>query len=185
MQAIADHVYHILIIAFVAATIVEAIAKVAKRPRKRKRKHTLNAPRETVEQREQRMREHYEAFGARWSEWLAQPRGHGDAARIVTAARIWGAPERGAAFPRRFHDAQLGKVMLDKRSYLAMLDAPVRSSASFVALRASARARAKWTACVGCPPRPWSWEPSPYGTRSAPCATSLVWLPRGRLSPMP
>ena len=40
MQAIADHVYHILIIAFVVATIVEAIAKVAKRPRKRKR--TLN-----------------------------------------------------------------------------------------------------------------------------------------------
>ena len=27
MQAIADHVYHILIIAFVAATIVEAIVK--------------------------------------------------------------------------------------------------------------------------------------------------------------
>lgn len=124
MQAIADHVYHILIIAFVVATIVEAIVKVAKRPRKRKRKRTLNAPRETVEQREQRMREHYEAFGARWSEWLAQPRGHGDAARIVTAASIWGAPEQGASFPRRFHDAQLGKVMLDKRSYLAMLDAP-------------------------------------------------------------
>ena len=37
MQAIADHVYHILIIAFVAATIVEAIVKFAKRPRKRKR----------------------------------------------------------------------------------------------------------------------------------------------------
>ena len=36
MQAIADHVYHILIIAFVAATIVEAIVKVAKRPRKRR-----------------------------------------------------------------------------------------------------------------------------------------------------
>ena len=35
MQAIADHVYHILIIAFVAATIVEAIVKFAKRPRKR------------------------------------------------------------------------------------------------------------------------------------------------------
>ena len=35
MQAIADHVYHILIIAFVATTIVEAIVKFAKRPRKR------------------------------------------------------------------------------------------------------------------------------------------------------
>lgn len=44
MQAIADHVYHILIIAFVATTIVEAIVKFAKRPRKRKRSPA--APRE-------------------------------------------------------------------------------------------------------------------------------------------
>ena len=42
----------------------------------------------------------------------------------MTAASIWGSPEQGASFPRRFHDAQLGKVMLDKRAYLAMLDAP-------------------------------------------------------------
>lgn len=124
MQAIADHVYHILIIAFVVATIVEAIVKVAKRPRKRKRKRTLNVPRESAAEREKRMQERYAAFGERWREWLDQPRGSGDAGRLVTAASIWGAPERGAAFPRRFHDAQLGKVMLDKRSYLAMLDAP-------------------------------------------------------------
>lgn len=122
MQAIADHVYHILIIAFVAATIVEAIVKATKRPRKRKR--TLNAPRESVVEREKRMRERYAAFGERWREWLDQPRGSGDAGRLVTAASIWGAPEQGASFPRRFHDAQLGKVMLEKRSYLAMLDAP-------------------------------------------------------------
>lgn len=118
MQAIADHVYHILIIAFVAATIVEAIVKVAKRPRKR----TLNAPRESAAEREKRMQERYAAFGERWREWLDQPRGSGDAARIVTAARIWGAPERGAAFPKRFHDSQLGKVMLDKRQYQQMLE---------------------------------------------------------------
>lgn len=122
MQAIADHVYHILIIAFVVATIVEAIVKVAKRPRKRKR--TLNVPRESAAEREKRMQERYAAFGERWREWLDQPRGSGDAGRLVTAASIWGAPEQGASFPRRFHDAQLGKVMLDKRSYLAMLDAP-------------------------------------------------------------
>ena len=122
MQAIADHVYHILIIAFVAATIVEAIVNFAKRPRKRKRAPV--APRESAIEREKRMRERYAAFGERWREWLDQPRGSGDAGRLVTAASIWGRPERGASFPRRFHDAQLGKVMLDKRAYLAMLDAP-------------------------------------------------------------
>ena len=122
MQAIADHVYHILIIAVVAATIVEAIVKVAKRPRTRRR--TLNAPRESAAEREKRMQERYAAFGERWREWLDQPRGSGDTGRLVTAASIWGGPEQGASFPRRFHDAQLGKVTLDKRSYLAMLDAP-------------------------------------------------------------
>lgn len=121
MQAIADHVYHILIIAFVAATIVEAIVKFAKRPRKRKRAPV--APRESAIEREKRMRERYAAFGERWREWLDQPRGSGDAGRLVAASSIWGRPERGASFPRRFHDAQLGKVMLDKRAYLAMLDA--------------------------------------------------------------
>ena len=121
MQAIADHVYHILIIAFVAATVVEAIVKFAKRPRKRKRAPV--APRESAIEREKRMRERYAAFGERWREWLDQPRGSGDAGRLVAASSIWGRPERGASFPRRFHDAQLGKVMLDKRAYLAMLDA--------------------------------------------------------------
>ena len=245
MQAIADHVYHILIIAFVATTIVEAIVKFAKRPRKRKRSPA--APRESAIEREKRMRERYAAFGERWREWLDQPRGSGDAGRLVTAASIWGSPEQGASFPRRFHDAQLGKVMLDKRAYLAMLDAPAdavqprrelaptswatmrldvwalhskvaqkprlmrvwpsgtvrswsctvrassrltrsspaRSSASSEASRALARARAQWMACVGCPPRLWSWESGPYGIPSARCATSPVWLPWGRASPMP
>ena len=123
MQAIADHVYHILIIAVVAATIVEAIVKVAKRPRTRRR--TLNAPRESAAEREKRMQERYAAFGERWREWLDQPRGSGDTGRLVTAASIWGSPEQGASFPRRFHASQLGKVTVEKRSYLAMLDAPV------------------------------------------------------------
>ena len=122
MQAIADHVYHILIIAFVAATIVEAIVKFVRRPRTKKRGPV--APREGAVEREKRMREHYAAFGERWREWLDQPRGSGDSDRLVTAASIWGSPEQGASFPRRFHDAQLGKVMLDKRAYLAMLNAP-------------------------------------------------------------
>ena len=70
------------------------------------------------------MRRRYAEFGTRWQEWNAQPRGQGDEDRLVTAASLWGRPEQGASFPRRFHDAQLGKVMLDKRAYLAMLNAP-------------------------------------------------------------
>ncbi|EWC94948.1 hypothetical protein HMPREF1522_0501 [Actinomyces sp. ICM54] len=122
MQAIADHAYHILIIAFVATTIVQAVIKVVRTPRKKKRGPV--APRESAVDREKRMRERYVAFGERWREWLDQPRGRGDTDRLVTAASIWGSPEQGASFPRRFHDSQLGKVMVDKRSYLAMLDAP-------------------------------------------------------------
>ena len=95
MQAIADHVYHILIIAFVAATIVEAIVKFAKRPRKRKRAPV--APRESAIEREKRMRERYAAFGERWREWLDQPRGSGDAGRLVAASSIWDA--RNAELP--------------------------------------------------------------------------------------
>lgn len=123
MQAIADHAYHILIIAFVATTIVQAVIKVVRTPRKKKRGPV--APRESAVEREERMRWRYAEFGTRWQEWSAQPRGSGDADRLVTAASIWGSPEQGASFPRRFHDSQLGKVMVDKRSYLAMLDAPV------------------------------------------------------------
>ena len=122
MQAIADHAYHILIIAFVATTIVQAVIKVVRTPRKKKRGPV--APRESAVDREKRMREHYATFGKRWREWLDQPRGSGDADRLVTAASIWGSPEQGASFPRRFHDSQLGKISVNKRSYLAMLDAP-------------------------------------------------------------
>ena len=122
MQAIADHAYHILIIVFVATTIVEVIVKAVNKPRKKKCGPV--APRESAAEREKRMRERYAAFGDRWREWLDRPRESGDAGRLVTAASIWGSPESGASFPRRFHDSQLGKVMLDKRSYLAMLDAP-------------------------------------------------------------
>ena len=122
MQAIADHVYHILIIAFVAATILEAIVKFGRRPRKKKRGPV--APRESAVEREERMRRRYAEFGTRWQEWNAQPRGQGDEDRLVTAASLWGRPDARAPFPRRFHDSQLGKIAVNKRSYLAMLDAP-------------------------------------------------------------
>ena len=36
MQAIADHVYHVLIIAFVATTVIEVIVKAARKPRKKR-----------------------------------------------------------------------------------------------------------------------------------------------------
>lgn len=121
MQAIADHAYHVLVIAFVAATVIEVIVKAVRKPRKKKRGPV--APRESAAEREKRMRECYAAFGDRWREWLDWPRGSGDADRLVTAASIWGSPEQGASFPRRFHDSQLGKVMLDKSSYRAMLEA--------------------------------------------------------------
>ena len=122
MQAIADHLYHILIIAFVAGTIIQVIVKVVSQPRKKKRGPV--APREGAVEREKRMRARYAAFGERWREWLDQPRGRGDTDRLVTAASIWGRPDARAPFPRRFHDSQLGKITVNKRSYLAMLDAP-------------------------------------------------------------
>ena len=107
------------------------------KPRNKKRGPV--APRESTVDREKRMRERYAAFGERWREWLDQPRRRGDADRLVTAASIWGSPEQGASFPRRFHDSQLGKAMLDKRSYLAMLDA-----SADVALPGHALAPTSW-----------------------------------------
>ena len=120
---IAGHPYVALLIAVVAFYVVSGIVEAVRTPRKPKSRP--RAPRESAVEREKRMRERYAAFGDRWREWLDQPRGRGDNDRLVTAASIWGSPEQGASFPRRFHDSQLGKVTVDKRSYLAMLDAPV------------------------------------------------------------
>lgn len=122
MEAIAGHPNVVLLIAVVAFYVVLGVVEALRAPRKPKSRP--RAPRESAVEREKRMRERYAAFGERWREWLDQPRGSGDASRLVTAASIWGSPEQGASFPRRFHDAQLGKVMLDKRAYLAMLNAP-------------------------------------------------------------
>lgn len=125
MGVIAGHPYVALLIAVVAFFVVSGIVEAVRTPRKPKPRP--RAPRESAVEREKRMRERYAAFGDRWREWLDQPRGRGDNDRLVTAASIWGSPEQGASFPRRFHDSQLGKVTVDKRSYLAMLDAPVDS----------------------------------------------------------
>ena len=123
MGVVAGHPYVALLIAVVAFYVVSGIVEAVRTPRKPKSRP--RAPRESAVEREKRMRERYAAFGDRWREWLDQPRGRGDNDRLVTAASIWGSPEQGASFPRRFHDSQLGKVTVDKRSYLAMLDAPV------------------------------------------------------------
>ena len=46
MQVLADHAYHVLIIAFVATTVIEVIVKAVNRPRKKKRGPV--APRESA-----------------------------------------------------------------------------------------------------------------------------------------
>ena len=123
MGVIAGHPYVALLIAVVAFYVVSGIVEAVHTPRKPKPRP--RAPRESAVEREERMRRRYAEFGTRWQEWSAQPRGQGDEDRLVTAASLWGRPDARAPFPRRFHDSQLGKVTVDKRSYLAMLDAPV------------------------------------------------------------
>lgn len=122
MEAIAGHPNVALLIAVVAFYVVLGVVEALRAPRKPKSRP--RAPRESAVEREERMRRRYAEFGTRWQEWNAQPRGQGDEDRLVTAASLWGRPDARAPFPRRFHDSQLGKVMVDKRSYLAMLDAP-------------------------------------------------------------
>ena len=52
MQVLADHAYHVLVIAFVAATVIEVIVKAVRKPRKKKRGPV--APRESAAEREKR-----------------------------------------------------------------------------------------------------------------------------------
>ena len=122
MEAIAGHPNVALLIAVVAFYVVLGVVEALRAPRKPKSRP--RAPRESAVEREERMRRRYAEFGTRWQEWNAQPRGQGDEDRLVTAASLWGRPDARAPFPRRFHDSQLGKIAVNKRSYLAMLDAP-------------------------------------------------------------
>ena len=122
MEAIAGHPNVALLIAVVAFYVVLGVVEALRAPSKPKSRP--RAPRESAVEREERMRRRYAEFGTRWQEWNAQPRGQGDEDRLVTAASLWGRPDARAPFPRRFHDSQLGKIAVNKRSYLAMLDAP-------------------------------------------------------------
>ena len=69
MRAIADHAYHILIIVFVATTIVQAVVKIMSKLRKRKRGPV--APRESAADREKRMR----GLRVKMCVWLGVSRG--------------------------------------------------------------------------------------------------------------
>lgn len=122
MEAIAGHPNVALLIAVAAFYVVLGVVEALRAPSKPKSRP--RAPRESAVEREERMRRRYAEFGTRWQEWNAQPRGQGDEDRLVTAASLWGRPDARAPFPRRFHDSQLGKIAVNKRSYLAMLDAP-------------------------------------------------------------
>ena len=122
MEAIAGHPNAALLIAVVAFYVVLGVVEALRAPSKPKSRP--RAPRESAVEREERMRRRYAEFGTRWQEWNAQPRGQGDEDRLVTAASLWERPDARAPFPRRFHDSQLGKIAVNKRSYLAMLDAP-------------------------------------------------------------
>lgn len=122
MEAIAGHPNVALLIAVVAFYVVLGVVEALRAPSKPKSRP--RAPRESAVEREERMRRRYAEFGTRWQEWNAQPRGQGDEDRLVTAASLWGRPDARAPFPRRFHDSQLGKITVNKRSYLAMLEAP-------------------------------------------------------------
>ena len=122
MEAIAGHPNVALLIAVVAFYVVLGVVEALRAPSKPKSRP--RAPRESAVEREERMRRRYAELGTRWQEWNAQPRGQGDEDRLVTAASLWGRPDARAPFPRRFHDSQLGKIAVNKRSYLAMLDAP-------------------------------------------------------------
>jgi len=122
LEAIAGHLNAALLIAVVAFYVVLGVVEALRAPSKPKSRP--RAPRESAVEREERMRRRYAEFGTRWQEWNAQPRGQGDEDRLVTAASLWGRPDARAPFPRRFHDSQLGKIAVNKRSYLAMLDAP-------------------------------------------------------------
>ena len=60
-----------------------------------------------------------------WKRWNETPRDASDDKRIVTATSLWGAPEKSAPFPKRFHASQLGKATLGRDLYDEMLGTPM------------------------------------------------------------
>lgn len=76
-------------------------------------------------EREDRQSDNLQARARAWARWNEMPRDASDDKRIVTAASLWGAPQKSAPFPKRFHASQLGKATLGQDLYDEMLGTPM------------------------------------------------------------
>ena len=77
------------------------------------------------EEREDRRLDNIQVRARAWKRWNETPRDASDEMRIVTAASLWGAPQKSAPFPKRFHASQLGKATLGQDLYDEMLGTPM------------------------------------------------------------
>ena len=77
------------------------------------------------DEREDRLPDNVQARARAWKRWNETPRDASDDKRIVTATSLWGAPEKSAPFPKRFHASQLGKATLGRDLYDEMLGTPM------------------------------------------------------------
>lgn len=77
------------------------------------------------DEREDRLPDNVQARARAWKRWNETPRDASDVKRIVTATSLWGAPEKSAPFPKRFHASQLGKATLGRDLYDEMLGTPM------------------------------------------------------------
>lgn len=76
-------------------------------------------------EREDRQSDNLQARARAWKRWNEMPRDASDDKRIVTATSLWGAPQKSAPFPKRFHASQLGKATLGQDLYDEMLGTPM------------------------------------------------------------
>lgn len=76
-------------------------------------------------EREDRQSDNLQARARAWKRWNETPRDASDDKRIVTATSLWGAPQKSAPFPKRFHASQLGKATLGQDLYDEMLGTPM------------------------------------------------------------
>lgn len=102
-------------------------AERPRRPREAEAQKTLLRPStpRSKEEREDRRLDNIQVRARAWKRWNVTPRDASDDARIVTAASLWGAPQKSAPFPKRFHASQLGKATLGQDLYDEMLGTPM------------------------------------------------------------
>lgn len=98
-----------------------------RRPREAEAQKTLPRPStpRSKSEREDRRLDNIQARARAWKRWNETPRDASDDARIVTATSLWGAPQKSAPFPKRFHASQLGKATLGQDLYDEMLGTPM------------------------------------------------------------